>query len=280
MWTTTELTRPWLAASHPPRWPSARPAGAVAGAVARFEPIALAQLESMALMDRVDTKYLLTEAQLTGFLPALSAHYRVLEINQVRLSAYETVYFDTPDFALYRRHHDGRPNRYKVRGRRYADTNTAFMEVKFKTRLDRTLKHRVPTRGLTTTITPEVNSFLGCEIPVDPHTLLPILANSFFRLTLAGRQHPERVTIDLGLQFTRDGWTVALPGLVVAEVKRAGAHRRSPFLELMRAAHCQPTGFSKYCVGVALLYPEVKHNQFKPLLRRVAALTKGATHVH
>jgi hypothetical protein len=42
---------------------------------------------------------------LYGALASLTEHYRILEIDGVRLHRYETLYFDTTDFALYRQHH-------------------------------------------------------------------------------------------------------------------------------------------------------------------------------
>ena len=43
----------------------------------------------------------------------------------------------------------------------------------------------------------------------------------------------------------------------------------------MRALGIRSTGFSKYCIGIALLYPQVKHNNFKPILRLLDKLTGG-----
>ena len=38
-------------------------------------------------------------------LASLTEHYRILEIDGVRLHRYGTLYFDTADSALYRQHH-------------------------------------------------------------------------------------------------------------------------------------------------------------------------------
>src|SRR5690348_11438069 len=75
--------------------------------LSRFAPIGLGQMDAVALQNRTDTKYLLSGAQLARALSALAGQYRALEIGGVRLSAYETLYFDTPDFALYLQHHAG-----------------------------------------------------------------------------------------------------------------------------------------------------------------------------
>src|SRR5690606_25304222 len=87
--------------------------------LAQLEPVGLAQLDGVALLDRTDTKYLLSLEQLTAALAELGDQYRVLAIDGLRLSPYQTVYFDSADFALYLRHHAGKKNRHKVRSRRY-----------------------------------------------------------------------------------------------------------------------------------------------------------------
>jgi hypothetical protein len=38
------------------------------------------------------------------------------------------------------------------------------------------------------------------------------------------------------------------------------------------------TSFSKYCMGVSILYPDVKHNRFKAKQRLVSRLTQGASY--
>jgi hypothetical protein len=245
----------------------------------RFEPIRLAQMEGVALLDRTDTKYVMNTHQLEGALAALGEHYWVLDIDGLRLSSYQTLYFDTADFALYMRHHAGRQSRYKVRSRRYVATDKAFVEVKLKTSQNRTIKRRLETHGLAAWLTPELRSFVGAQVALGPALLQPRLANDFSRITLVSKYGRERVTVDLKLQFSNGPQTAALPRIVIAEVKQDGLNRHSPFMRQMRAAAVRPTGFSKYCIGVARLYPAVKHNNFKPTLRLVEELLRGNNHV-
>ena len=68
----------------------------------RFAPISLAQMDGVALQDRIDTKYVLHVDHLYLALASLTEHYQILEIDAVRLHRYQTLYFDTADFALYR----------------------------------------------------------------------------------------------------------------------------------------------------------------------------------
>jgi hypothetical protein len=245
----------------------------------RFEAISLAQMDKVALLNRTDTKYVLTEPQLYCALLALSEHYWVLDINGLRLNHYQTLYFDTADFALYRCHHAGKQNRYKVRSREYVDTCQSFLEVKLKTNKDRTIKNRLETFSLTTHFTPETDDFMKAHSPFSPQFLEPKLWNKFFRITLVSKHRPERLTLDLNLKFRRDKRVVALPNIAIAEVKQDNANYISDFIQQMRAMNLHPTGFSKYCAGVSLLYQDIKHNNFNPALRLVYKLMRGHSYV-
>jgi hypothetical protein len=245
----------------------------------RFAPVGLGQLDSVALLERIDTKYVLTANQLYVALAVLADDYWVLDIDDVRVHPYQTLYFDTADFALYMRHHAGRPIRYKVRSRRYVDTHRSFMEVKVKTTNNRTSKKRIETRSLLTHFTPEASRFVGAYVPFDAGTLEPKLWNTFSRITLVSRHFTERLTLDLDLQFGRAGQATRLPGVAIAEVKQAGINRHSAFVQQMRLLNVHPTGFSKYCIGVALLYEGVKHNNFKDKLCLLDKLMRGDGYV-
>jgi len=68
---------------------------------------------------------------------------------------------------------------------------------------------------------------------------------------------------------------VGLPGVAIAEVKQEGFDRQSDFIQQMRGMGVRPSGFSKYCMGVASLYDEVKKNNFKPQMLQVGKLMQG-----
>ncbi|MBL8093319.1 MAG: polyphosphate polymerase domain-containing protein [Anaerolineales bacterium] len=243
-----------------------------------FDPITLAEMDAVALLSRSDTKYLLRVEQLTEALPLLSQHYRVLEVKGARLSPYHTLYFDTPEFELFRWHHAGGRNRYKVRSRRYVQTNASFFEVKHKLNRFQTIKERIATHDLVTCLTPEALRFLRERLPAGTERLQPKLWNLYGRITLVNRFYPERVTLDLDLRFNTNDQSVALPGVVTAEVKQAGRVRPTAFVQLMHRLGIRAGGFSKYCVGVSLLYPQIKHNNFLAQLRTVTALADGGNH--
>lgn len=247
--------------------------------LASFEPVGLTEMDRVALLSRTDTKYLLRLEDLIDLLPALREHYQTLTVAGARLSPYETLYFDTPDYWLFKRHQAGVRNRYKVRSRRYVQTQMAFFEVKHKVNKNYTVKDRIATRELLTRVDGDTAAFLGSHLPAAVTGLEPKLWNTYWRVTLVNRVFPERVTLDLGLAFSRDSDDLTLSGLVTAEVKQAGRPRPTPFIRCMHQAHLRPGGFSKYCLGISLLVPDLIHNNFNRQLRAIAALTDRGRHV-
>lgn len=234
-----------------------------------FEPISLNQMERVALLNRTDTKFMLSEGQLEALLARLPADYWLLEMESGRIHPYQTLYFDTPNFDLYLEHHAGKRNRHKIRSRRYLSNNLSFLEVKAKQGANQTVKNRVQTPEMVTYLNTHTNHFLADYLPAGEPALEPKLWNTFSRLTLVGKNYQERLTLDLNLQFFNNEAVVPLSGLVIAELKQAGQNRQSPFMAHIQTLGVRPAGFSKYCIGVALLYPHLKHNNFKPKLREM-----------
>jgi hypothetical protein len=253
----------WTAEPDPP-WRAAL--------LERFDAIDLSEMDDVALLHRTDTKFLLAEEQVFQALARLTDHYRILETNGQRLQRYRTLYFDTPTLALYRQHHDGKRNRYKVRKRAYADSNLAFLEIKRKIDAQTTIKNRMPTRELSVEFAPDTVPFLRTHYPYHVEELEPKLLNTFQRLTLVGTHTLERLTVDVGLISLWNGAGVSLAGIAIAEVKQERYAMDSEFVQQMRALGVRATGLSKYCIGVSMLYPQVKHNRFNPQLRQIAKL--------
>lgn len=241
----------------------------------RFDTISLKQMDGVALLNRTDTKYVLQTVQLQQALAQLTDRYRVLKVKGNRLNHYQTVYFDTPDFALYTRHHDGFRNRYKVRSREYVDSHKAFLEVKFKTNKNRTIKSRLQTPDVVTKFDAQSTDFVHAHYPNDPEMLEPKLWNQFLRITLVSMHSVERLTLDVNLEFRQGHEGAAMPGVAIAEVKQDGFNMQSDFIQQMRTMGVRPSGFSKYCMGVATLYDDVKKNNFKPRMLHVGKLMQG-----
>jgi hypothetical protein len=60
-----------------------------------FETISLKEMDSVALMDRTDTKFVFRVDQLPDFLEQIKNDYRILDVKGNRISRYESLYFDT-----------------------------------------------------------------------------------------------------------------------------------------------------------------------------------------
>lgn len=240
-----------------------------------FEPITLAEMDSVKLQDRSDTKYVLAEAQLPKVLEAMREHYRVLEVDGVRGTAYRSLYYDTPDLKHYQDHHNKRTFRVKVRFREYIGSGLVFLEVKRKTGRGRTDKARIRVEAIPQELSAEQTAFVNKASRSDA-PLEPSLWNHFTRYTFVSKTSPERLTMDLGLRYTDPNGEGDLGGIVVAELKQERADRSSHFVEIMRAMGQRPAGMSKYCVGMLTLQRPVKHNAFKEVLLRLQRLRKAA----
>lgn len=238
-----------------------------------FNPISLKQIDAVALLNRIDTKFVMTISQLLTALATLRQDYQMLVVNGQRLNHYRTLYFDAPHFDLYHQHVNGRADRYKVRSREYTDTSLSFLEVKHKTNKGRTIKERLFTEEPVVQMTLEAESWLEDVLPFQCQTLEPKMWNAFTRLTMVDKQHRERVTLDVDLAFYTADKTIRLDGIVIGELKMEADNLASPFMSQMRDQRIHPQGFSKYCIGVALLYDQVKKNAMKPKLLKLEKMT-------
>jgi len=219
-------------------------------------------MDSVKLLDRMDSKYAFQLALLPPLLEGLLAHYRILDIEGVRASQYETLYFDTADLELYHKHHSGFLNRYKVRFRRYVESNLNFFEVKFKSNKGRTIKTRQKEKKISNQIENQSQSLLESLSPLKAIDLKETIWVYYKRITLVNKHSAERLTIDLDLTYKIGSKEKKFPNLVIAEVKQDKASR-STVTFLMRKLKIQKVSMSKYCFGVAHLHQNVKKNHFK-----------------
>ena len=240
-----------------------------------FTPITLDEMESVALLSRTDTKFIMSTSQLLMAINTLQNHYKILTVCGKRLNHYRSLYFDTPDFQLYNLHVNDRANRYKVRSREYTDTQLSFLEVKHRTNRNRTIKERIPTPRPVMRFDKDAENWLSGVLPYDSRNLEAKIWNTFSRITLVSIKNCERVTLDVDLTFYTEDKIIQLNDIAIAEVKVDALHRRSEFLTQMHTLRIQSHGFSKYCVGVSMLYDRVKKNAMKPKVLLLNKITEG-----
>lgn len=237
-----------------------------------FDALSLTELGAASLQDRVDTKYLIPAGELPALLAQLRAEYRVLEVDGQRTQTYATTYLDTPDLAFYHAHHNARAVRHKVRVRAYRSSGDRFLEVKCRRASGRTSKFRAPVP--TSDAAPLAGAALlppEARRIISDATLGPTVSTRFDRVTLVRRDGSERVTIDTRLTLSTDAHTITLGDVAFIEVKQ-NDRAASPVATALAHRQHRPHSVSKYCVAVALLHPEVKHNRFKPLLSRLSRI--------
>lgn len=240
----------------------------------RFRAHRLDDLGAAALMRRFDRKFVLAVSHLPDLLDALQPSYSALEIDGRRVFRYESLYFDTPSMDFFRMHHRGQLNRYKVRHRVYADTDTRFLEVKFKDNRRQTEKTRIQTDDRPGELHDDGLAFLDQSVPDAFHDLHPSLRCRFRRIALADLETCERVTLDFDLAFGAPDAVAnrALPRVLVVELKQPRRSAHSPVWQVMRRLGVRPQAFSKYCIGCCVADRAAKSNRFKRALARVRSI--------
>ena len=228
-----------------------------------FEATNLAEMDAVALMNRVDTKYAIHEDVFMEILPELQQHYKILEVEGLKYSKYESLYFDSPDFEFFSDHHKKKNDRLKIRIRKYVNNNLSFLEVKRK-RKGRTEKTRLITQQWGADFSEEEILFLEQSYS-DAKALNSTISNSFSRITLVHKTKAERLTFDLNIEFQDSKKTKSLTNLVICELKQGNSDRSSAFYLKMKKRMIRPLRVSKYCVGIMKFFParELKQNRFK-----------------
>ena len=107
-----------------------------------FKPISLKEMDNVKLLNRTDTKFIFNYSLFNTILSNIKSDYKILTIKNKNIAAYRTLYFDTDHFRFYNNHHNKKGNRYKVRIRKYIDSNLCFLEIKNK-RKGRTIKQEL-----------------------------------------------------------------------------------------------------------------------------------------
>lgn len=240
-----------------------------------FTPISLEELgKKVKLMNRIDTKFVTRQEHLEELLRRAADDYYIQQIDGESNMPYYTKYFDTQDVDMFYQHQRGKKNRQKIRLRLYERTETVpFIEVKTKNNKGRTRKKRiVMDQGDDIN---RYNEFLNLHTPYLPNLLLPRIENHFYRITLVNKDMTERITIDSNLEFHNltTGNRVSLDNLGIIEWKRDGNNWKSGLDVILRDLRIRQSGFSKYCMGMALTDPALRQNRLKAKIRMINRLT-------
>lgn len=228
-----------------------------------FSIYLLNDLPNEDLMKRFDKKYVFHSSLLPEILESIHENYLVLCVNHSKIHEYENVYFDTTDFKMYLNHHNKKLNRYKVRLRKYNDTNVYFLEIKFKNNKSRTLKNRILADESIDLNNQSVDDFIKEYTPYENDYLEKSIHTKFNRISLANKSFTERVTIDSNLRLYFKSKSKQLDELVICEIKKTNKKEQSFLEEILFRKRIHPMSVSKYCLGNYFLNEHVKHNLYK-----------------
>lgn len=249
-------------------------AAALVGTLDRFGTIGLSELvELAALQTRVDRKYIVPTDGLAAVVGALEPETRVLQVRGKIASAYESVYFDTPDLASYWQAAHGRRRRFKIRTRSYLDSGDCYLEVKTKGARSVTVKERLAYElDERSILTDAGRGYVDGVLAdagitgVDSMALSPGVITRYDRTTLFVPSSQSRATIDTSLSWALGPSIRHRPEMVIVETKSGS--RASAVDKALWAAGHRPRTISKYATGLAALRPELASNKWAPVLRR------------
>jgi hypothetical protein len=239
--------------------------------ISNFEKISLDEMNGVSLMKRVDTKFILTESQLSEILFQIQEDYKILEIDGERLMEYSTLYFDTQNKICYKDHHNGKAKRFKIRMRKYLVSDICFLEIKKKNNLGITNKTRTRIKDFETILSSQSKEFIS-DSQINNLLLEPVLYNNFNRMTLVNKYFSERVTIDTNLSFRLQGKEKKLDKLIVIEIKQEGKRLNTTINKALKSMSILPTNFSKYCIGITNTLDNIKSNRFKEINLKINKL--------
>lgn len=236
--------------------------------------ITLDQMRAVKLMNRIDTKYVLSYDEVFDILEQVAAQgYRVQHIGGKRAVGYDTLYYDTVDRRMYLVHHNQELTRQKIRTRTYLESGVTFLEIKDKTNRGRTKKQRteIARSNFTHFATDAAaKAFYAPRSSYLAEDISPAISTRFLRITLVNATLTERITIDLDLRYedVRSGQSAAIESMAILELKQDG-NTPSELKRMLRDRRIPPLKVSKYCLATTLTVAGIKKNRFKLKLRDI-----------
>ncbi|MCK9321841.1 MAG: polyphosphate polymerase domain-containing protein [Bacteroidales bacterium] len=235
-----------------------------------FDAVSLEDMGAVKLMNRMDSKFPFHINKLPEILNELQKDYCVLEISQKHLLAYKTMYYDSDDFICYYTHQFGRDNRFKLRTRQYVETDKYYFEVKQKNNHKKTIKTRIKIEDRNFELCPQRIDFAHSVLKKELLGFDDKLWVEFERISLVNKTFTERLTIDTGLSYRNDENEIKYPKLIILELKQ-NKTAKSKARKILSDNFIYQSGLSKYCLGIASLYP-VKTNNMNEKFRLINKL--------
>lgn len=200
---------------------------------------------------RQESKYIISIRNVEELLLELSNNYPVFCFDNHLIQSYENRYFDDQHLTAYHHHHQGRYPRLKFRLRKYNSTNVVFKEIKRKQQANSVVKERE-----------------SAAWDYQWEDKVASLENSYVRICFVDNTNDERITLDFNLNCRYQSKSLDLSHLVVIELKQKQA-KKSPLYSLLLKHKVKQVRFSKYALGMAMLDPQLKRNNFRSTIKLI-----------
>ena len=241
-----------------------------------FWSISLEELnEKASMLERSENKYIFTLTDLYNSFWDLNDSFEILDIKGKRDFIYETVYFDDKEGISFKDHSQGKRQRFKVRTRKYVDSDLYFFEVKLKDKWNSTVKKRYVCESdehwkITEKASEFVKNFYSELYKKDfSYNLEASTKMSYKRVTLVAKAWMERLTIDYDLTFYKEDWSIeyVVPkDFIIIETKSSNWNGIAD--KIFKESRHRGTSCSKFCLSKIVLWKVNKINHFIPLLKK------------
>jgi hypothetical protein len=221
-------------------------------------------------------RYVISLGLLYEFLEAVSENYVILPSGSNLRSVNSMVYYDLPDYRLFRDHMKGKAARCQVKLKNIQDSQYPMFEVKFRSNKGVTGKYLLP-------FDKDINQLFGGGVSdkfygltgLNVYELRPALGSCSDKFVLIDRESHERIEVDAGLQF-------ALPGsgedgllIPLAVVRISGIpENESPTARFFHERRIKTMTFSRYLLGGSLLLTGMKSNRYKHKIRQIQKIVQ------
>lgn len=246
-----------------------------------FTPISLTELNATAsFMDRMETKFLLTEQQFIALLPELQKDYYVLEIGGKSVFEYENIYMDTDKYDFHEDYQNSATNRSRVRTREYTDSGYSFFEYKQKQwNLTRKFRYQIDLRdhGKMTKESEKFYEWISMSFNnrKKPKKLSKSARTEYQRLTLCWKDSSERVTIDFEIKLCAlrgEKKCLKLQNAVIIESKSTNEKCKSHKIMKKHWIH-QADTCSKSALALILCGEKKEKGKLKQTIKRLTTMS-------
>src|SRR5690606_27907480 len=122
-------------------------------------------------------------------------------------------------------------------------------------------------------LTAPMHAFLQAT-PLSSYELHSSLRVRYRRLTLINRHTPERVTLDIDLDFSHENRQTHFANMAIFEIKQEKL-RGSDMSEILKKHHLRPGSISKYSLGIISTREQIKFNRFKSKFQQIVKLNQS-----